>query len=156
MSQALSTIPGVKKTGANIIAHAVPEDRHMRVFITNVELSAGKSEPALFVGRRQFGYGKSVVIPLSVAWTYNEPEMLTSKLWAAANQLFGRPSRAEAHLVADVILRHLPELFTHAPEKMESHADWQNRMAAVGLKVEDSEGNVLIDLTEKSSGRIQH
>lgn len=151
MNQAVSIIPGIKKIGAAIVAHSVPEDRYMRVFITNVELEGGRSEPALFVGRRQFDYGKSVVIPLSVAWTYNEPDMLPGKLWAAANVLFGRPTKRDAHLVADVILRHLPELFTHAPEKQETQAEWEARMARVGLKIEDENGKVLVDLTEKPS-----
>lgn len=156
MEQGVSVIPGIKKIGAAIVTHAVPEDHNMKVFIVNVTFVDGRSEPALFVGRRQFGYGKSVVIPLSIAWTYNEPSMLTQKLWAAAHCLFASPSRGEAFLLADVILRHLPELFTHAPEQAESRANWEKRMAGAGLKVEDADGNVLIDLTEKSSGLIKH
>lgn len=144
----LSVIDGIKKIGQRTVQHGVPEDARMRVFITNIDFEGGRSEPSLVIGRRTFGRGRSVVIPLSRAHQYNDPNFLPEKIFNAANVLFDQPTRAEYMRVGDVILRHLPELFTHAPEAMETRAQWENRMSRVGLKVEDGNGNVLMDFSE--------
>lgn len=146
MSEQATEIPGVE-LGDRLIRREVRQDPRMAVFIANVEVD-GIKQPTLIVGRRTGGQGRSYMIPLNVAWQYNEPEMLPEKLEKAALVLFGPGfSRGEATTVMDVILHFLPELFSFAPdaEKQRLDAGLQRILTQHQVTIEDSAGRLILD-----------
>lgn len=147
-------IKGVE-LGNRVLRRPVKQDPHMAVFIANVGIdhSGGNAEPTLIVGRHTMGKGRSWMIPLSSAWMYNVPEMLDEKAELAADYLFaGFASKSEKHLVADVFLQYLPELFPFAPDEQAKalHNGLQTLLSQYKVKITDKAGNVIVDASESA------
>jgi len=92
------------------------------------------------------GKGRSFFVPLTSAWQYNELSLIDDKAELAAALLYGpNPSRGECRICADVILRHLPELFGFAPDGPKKAKDIERLLEQHKVRIEDGEGRVLLD-----------
>ena len=86
----------------------------------SVWLQHVNSEPALCIGRQQFGFKGAYVVCLSAAWEYNEPERMMRKAFEAAKALnMYPPSKGEAMMLIDIFQNGLDALVNMAPENDE-------------------------------------
>lgn len=119
----------------------------LAVFFKNINLGDDRGEqPAMILGRRAFGRGRSFFIPLATAHEYTDERLAAQHVAEIADHLYwGMATRADHIQVMDTILANLEQLIRFKPEEATVEADAMQQFIEDHGVVLDLNGQRLID-----------